>query len=188
MTGVQTCALPICCPRCSLYKNTKYTLQEFVEDANKVHNYKYNYSKSIYKNRRIKLIIICPIHGEFSQSPVNHIYNKTGCPFCKTSKGENTITKFLKKNNIEFKPQHRFKNCKYKRALPFDFYLPEHNLCIEYDGEQHFNSRWLGIKNLKIVQRNDMIKNKYCKNNNIKLTRISFRENIIEKLEKYLNV
>ena len=42
-------------------------------------------------------------------------------------------------NNIEFKKEKKFKDCKDKYQLPFDFYLPQYNLCIEFDGEQHFN-------------------------------------------------
>ena len=45
---------------------------------------------------------------------------------------------FLILNNYKFLTQHKFNDCKFKKPLPFDFYLPEYNMCIEFDGEQHF--------------------------------------------------
>ena len=72
-----------------------------------------------------------------------------------------------------------------KRKLPFDFYLPGLNTCIEYDGRQHFelkNGFWGGEKSLKLTQKHDKIKNLYCKENKIKLLRIKCDENINNKL------
>lgn len=56
-------------------------LNNFINISNKIHNNKYNYSKVIYKNNRSKIIIICPIHGEFEQLPVNHSRGH-GCSKC----------------------------------------------------------------------------------------------------------
>ena len=60
--------------------------------------------------------------------------------------------------------------------MKFDFYLPEHNICIEYDGEQHFNKyhKWDDDLNFDIRIKRDQIKNDYCKNNNINLLRIKY--------------
>lgn len=68
------------------------------------------------------------------------------------------------------------KRLKDKKVLPFDFYLPTHNLCIEYDGLQHFEAVefWGGSENLKYIQKHDQIKNNFCKINNIKLIRIKY--------------
>ncbi|MDY0268822.1 hypothetical protein [Trichloromonas sp.] len=83
----------------------------------------------------------------------------------------------------------RFKDCRYKYPLPFDLYLSKYNLCIEYDGEQHFKTKeiWGGKTQLKIIKKRDQIKNEYCKNNNINLLRIKYDENIEEKLFECLN-
>ena len=60
--------------------------------------------------------------------------------------------------------------------LPFDFYLPEYNICIEYDGEHHFRpiEMWGGYEKFIINQENDEIKNEYCKNHNITLLRLPY--------------
>lgn len=68
------------CPYCSIEKQRK-SLEQFIEDARKVHGDKYNYSKVDYKGARIKVCIICPIHGEFWQDPNIHL-NGSGCPKC----------------------------------------------------------------------------------------------------------
>jgi len=70
----------ICCPKC--VGNEKKTLNEFIKEANKIHEYKYNYEKFKYINARTKGIIICPIHGEFKQTPDVHINHKCGCKKC----------------------------------------------------------------------------------------------------------
>ena len=62
--------------------SNKRILTEFIEISNKIHNNKYDYSKSIYKNSKTKLIITCPIHGDFSQKPELHTLTRSGCPSC----------------------------------------------------------------------------------------------------------
>lgn len=57
------------------------TTKEFIERASKVHNGKYDYSKTVYVNNYTKVCIICPEHGEFWQRPNNHILNH-GCSKC----------------------------------------------------------------------------------------------------------
>ena len=106
-----------------------------------------------------------------------------GCMF--QSKGEMYIKELLTQYNIKFIKQKRFKECKNKRTLPFDFYLPDYNTCIEYDGEQHFRpiDYWGGEEKFKINPLNDQIKNDFCKNNNINLIRISYTKNKQEILE-----
>ena len=100
------------------------------------------------------------------------------------SKGENIIDNYLKSVNINYIRQYKFDNCKNKRKLPFDFYIPDYNVCIEYDGIQHYESvkRFGGVDNLLKIQQKDKIKNEYCLNNNIRLIRIKYNENIYDKL------
>ena len=72
------------CPKC--YEDRRSRLQRkpvetFVEDANRIHNGLYEYHKVEYVNGRTKVCIVCPIHGDFWQSPTNHLKGK-GCPYC----------------------------------------------------------------------------------------------------------
>lgn len=72
------------CPKC--YNDRRSRLQrkpveKFIEEATKVHGGLYEYHKVEYVNGRTKVCILCPIHGEFWQSPTNHLKGK-GCPYC----------------------------------------------------------------------------------------------------------
>ncbi len=168
------------CPKCV---NKNVTNEEFINKSNEKHGDKYDYSLVEYKNSKTKVKIICPLHGEFKQTPSGHLCGK-GCPLCKESKGEKQIRNYLIENNINFIPQHKFSDCKYKRELPFDFYLPDYNTCIEYQGEQHYKSVtiWGGEKSFSDIKNRDKIKMEYCKNNNIPLIIIKYDEDVNTKL------
>lgn len=93
------------CPTCNktLKKNPeKYTTELFIERATKIHDDKYDYSKSKYVNAKIKLIIICPIHDEFLQNPYQHL-DGHGCPTCgfetTANKKRSNINEFIEKAN-----------------------------------------------------------------------------------------
>ena len=117
----------------------------------------------------------------------NLIRQEQGCPACKMSRGERKIYRFLDENKINFNFQKRFDDCRDKRRLPFDFYLPDYNLCIEFDGKQHFEKTGFGAreehaqKSFETVQRHDQLKTEYCKNKGIKLLRIHYKK--IEETE-----
>ena len=73
----------------------KITIDEFVLKSNKVHNNKYDYSKSVYVCSRTPLKIMCPIHGEFEKSPYAHVTMKCGCSKCFFSKKRNSTEEFI---------------------------------------------------------------------------------------------
>ena len=93
-------------------KNTK---EFFIKKANFIHNYKYDYSKVIYINNRTKVIIICNSHGEFLQSPDNHM-RKRGCPGCKSRKAKltrDTLENFKQKANKIHLGKYSYSNSHY---------------------------------------------------------------------------
>jgi very-short-patch-repair endonuclease len=175
------------CQLCGGKKKKK--LDIFIEQSNIIHNDFYNYDKTHYKNNWTNVIVTCPIHGDFNVTPNNHLSKKSGCSKCSESNGERDIRIYLEKNSIDFIYQHRFKNCRYKLSLPFDFYLPKHNICIEYDGIQHYESLTYFGGNERFHNQviKDKIKNEYCQNNNIKLIRIKYTENINNILNSQLD-
>jgi hypothetical protein len=176
------------CSKCS--GKSKITIKSLIGRAKEIHGNKYDYSLiSNIKNSTTKVKIICLEHGEFMQTPDAHLNQKQGCPNCRESKGERDIDSFLKKNKILFIKQKTFDTCinpKTGRKLKFDFYLPSHNLCIEFDGQQHFKpiKRFGGEIGYNLTIYRDSIKNAFCKKNEIKLLRIKFNEKIINKLNK----
>lgn len=154
----------------------------FIERAKKVHGNKYDYSQVDYKNNRTNVSIICKKHNTvFSQDPSNHLMG-AGCPICNESKGESFLRLWFKRNGIKFIPQKTFVDCitKNKKGkcfpLEFDFYLPDYNLCVEWDGIQHYEPRDMfgGIKTFERQKYLDTIKSNYCKQNDIDLLRIPY--------------
>jgi hypothetical protein len=166
------------CTKCSIEKGSfkvKDTLESFVIKAEKLHGKKYDYSKVVYKNSWTKIQIVCHKHGSFYQIPDSHL-RKSGCPRCNESFGEKLIRKYFNDNNIEYESQKKFEGCKNIKLLPFDFFIPVLNICIEYDGIIHFFPRdsYGGEQGFEALKKRDEIKNKFCKENGVKLIRIPY--------------
>lgn len=130
-------------------------------------------------------------HYEWDTSIAHRTKDGSGCPKCanRMSKSEKYIANYLSFQNILFEQEYIFPDCRDINPLPFDFYLPDYNTCIEYDGQQHFypvkfssNENYDAEAILKNTQKHDKIKNDYCHNNNITLFRISYKDNLDESL------
>jgi very-short-patch-repair endonuclease len=166
-----------------------YNTFEFIKKAKNIHGNKYDYSLVEYKHSRDQVVILCPEHGEFKQTPNAHWAGK-GCGRCRESKGEREIANILSKNNIIFETQKTFGQCKIKNYLPFDFYLPTLNVCIEFDGEQHYKIvDWFGgEEGFKTTQKNDKFKTKFCKKHKIKLIRIKYNQDIKDVVDDQIQL
>lgn len=159
------------CAKCS---RRIVTNEMFIEKARKVHGDKYDYEKVEYTDKSTEVKITCKIHGDFMQVPNTHL-DGSGCPTCgKTySRGEHMIEQWLKKKNIAFETQKTFPECKYKALLKFDFFFEEYNLCIEFDGKQHFEyDDHFGENEFDNIKKRDAVKYEFCKKNNINLLRL----------------
>lgn len=167
--------------------NYKLSNNDFIDKSNKIHNNRYLYDKVVYNGYRDYVTIKCKKHGYFDQLARIHLAG-FGCPRCSESIGERKIFDILKSNNIEFITQYRFDNCKNKIKLPFDFFLPKHNICIEFNGLQHYYpvDFFGGQERFQNQLYLDKIKKDYCLENNIKLIIISYKDNIEDILKKYI--
>jgi hypothetical protein len=174
------------CPVCGIIKrniSNTTTQDEVIDLFQNVHGDQYDYSLVDYKGMNKNVDIICRKHGPFSVRPANHLYLGTGCPICMESRGEKFIRNILTDNNIQYITQKQFDDCQTISnkgkctKLRFDFYLPEYNTVIEYDGIQHHEPVEVfgGLKNLEVIQRRDEIKNQYCRDNGIKMIRVSYK-------------
>lgn len=160
---------------CVYCSDLKMNTDKFIFKSTEIHKSKYDYSLVNYKNTRSQVKIICHEHGIFEQRPNDHL-NGSGCPQCSTSKGETLIINYLTENNINFKYQYKVDKYYY------DFYLPDYDLYIEYDGIQHYKpiSIFGGQKGFEKLKIRDIIKSKLVD----KLIRISYKDKnkISEKL------
>lgn len=156
------------CPICG--GSQQLTTEEFVLKANKVHNNKYDYSKTNYINYRTKVCIICPKHGEFWQVPNNHLFG-AGCPSCPESNMEGEIRQLLLTNNIIFEQEKGFDWLVYHRRMFLDFFLPEYGVAIECQGGQHFFPTELfgGEHFYELTQKRDAAKKRLCEEHGIRI-------------------
>ena len=105
-----------------------------------------------------------------------HHTNSCGC--LRTSIGELKISQILTENNIPFEVEKKFNDCKNPKTnypLRFDFYV-NNSYLIEYDGRQHTEKDGGWGEDLKDIQERDAFKNKWCKEHNIPLIRISYKQ------------
>ncbi len=176
-----------CCEEMRLEKQNAKMLPRFLTRAKKIHGDSYDYSKVRYVNSTTPVEIVCPVHGSFFQSPSIHTYDRCGCKYCAASYGEKLIAQILRVKDIKYEFQHwiRIDGANYY----FDFYLPDYNLFIEYDGRQHFQPvKWFGgEEGFRETQRRDAVKNSYAESQGMRMLRIAFkdRENILSILNDY---
>lgn len=170
------------CPMC--YGNIKKTHEQYVDELSKINPNVEVLGK--YTNNKIQILHRCKVDSyEWKACPSNMLYGK-GCPKCNASKGERTIENWLNKENILYKSQWRFSDCKDIKPLPFDFYLPKYDICIEYQGQQHYEivEYFGGKKKFEDQIKKDNIKKEYCKENNIQLFIIPYFVDVNKELIK----
>ena len=168
------------CPICG--SNT-YDTEEFIRKARLKHGDKYDYSKTKYTGKKNKVIITCPIHGDFEQSPQNHI-RKNGCPECGLRFG-------VQEKKVLAAVQNRYENVTYQytnstflkgksKNMTLDIFLPDYNIGIEYQGAHHFYplEAFGGDKALAIVAERDKMKYQKCLENGVKVFYVSFERNV----------
>ena len=155
------------CVRERRIKNMTSSNEEFITKAKEVHGDKYDYSKVEYERSNKKVCIICPIHGEFWQTPNQHLQGR-GCHKCNESRLERDISLLLDKENISYENEKMFEWLGRKRI---DFYLSQYNTVIECQGLQHFKEveHFGGIDNLNEVIESDKLKKKLCEEHGIKM-------------------
>lgn len=149
------------------------TTEDFIERIRSIYGDKYDYSKVDYVKAKVKVCLICKTHGEFWARP-DHLLNGHGCRKCRESGIEREMRMTLNEQNINNIQEYRNSTIFDKQSL--DFYLPDYNIAIECQGEQHFKDNFYKNKSnsdskkyLLYVQELDKRKKKLCKENNIHL-------------------
>lgn len=168
--------------------------ETFIQEAQKL-NPTYDYSKVIYTGTNNNVIIICPTHGEFEQTPHNHLYLKTKCPKCSCvgfSNQEKELADYLKTlSSNEIIENDRT----ILEGKELDILIPSLNIAIEYDGLYWHNNlnnyykfekcREKGIRLIQINEwewkvQNDKIK-QYLKSIITGTEKKSFRKKMFSK-------
>jgi very-short-patch-repair endonuclease len=184
------------CPYCSNVKVTKEeSLGAYLKHNNLSHLYSKENEKSAFEfslksNKKAKWKCHEGIHDDYIKTISSATMSNYLCPNCALSLGEKRIISYLKFKNIKFEQQVRYDDLRgvNNGLLSYDFYLPNYNLLIEFQGEQHkrFKKHLQGdIKNFEKQQEHDKRKREYAKNNNIKLLEIWYDE--FDNIENILN-
>lgn len=171
----------------------KKTLEEFIEAAKKTHGDKYDYSKVIYNGYNNNVVIICKKHGEFEQTPHNHI-GGSGCPKCKRSVLEEKTANVLDKEIIRYEDHVNKKRFSWLKNQHLDFYLPDYNVAIECQGIQHYEpidfagkgEVW-AKRRLYTIKSLDKVKRDRCKDNFVFLEYIKYDEDVEERVKEIIH-
>lgn len=150
------------------------TQEKFIEECNNIHNFKYDYSSTMYTHCFLKIIIICNVHGKFKQQARSHM-NGAGCPCCTTYKNENECRQIIEKltGNQFIKERPKFLN-----KLEYDGYCDDLKIAFEYNGEQHYE--YIPFfhsgkrANLEKQKKHDLLKKELSHNNGVFLIVIPY--------------
>jgi len=161
---------------------------------------RFSYRNVEYINNDTPVKVFCKEHKYlFEVTPDTHVRGSGGCPYCSASEGESKIRKWLEDNNISFVPQYKVPNENASLPLLYlvpDFWLPDHNLFIEMNGQQHyedieyFRNRPLARSNrergwsFETQQLRDATFRQYCKDHNHNLLEIKYDQ--IDRIPKIL--
>lgn len=181
------------CKKCIDIKNHHSGLkthEQFVEDL-------YLVNKNIvvigkYNGAQHKIQVQCRKCGYVWEPKASSLLCGYGCPGCTFSKGEERVKEYLSSSNITFSRQKTFDDLKGigGKPLPYDFYLPELNMLIEYQGQFHDGTASIQTEDgLKRQQKNDARKKEYAVNHNINFLEIWYYDfnNIENILSNYIN-
>jgi hypothetical protein len=184
------------CPKCSAIQRGKNRLIDkdlFFQKANEIHNFKYDYSKTIYNGMNEMMTYICPIHGEINQRPFDHLRG-FGCFKCANleSKKENEIYTFLKQYFYNVEQGNRI----ILNGKELDIYIPSKQLAIEYNGlrwhsEEFGKNKWYHLnktlecnkQNIKLLQ---IFEDEYLNNSEIVLNKLKHILKIDNNLPKIM--
>lgn len=144
-----------------------------------------------YKGARIPINIKRLQCGHIHKISPDNLLRGKGCPHCgiRQSSYMDAVEEYLDKNNLDYVKEKTFEGCKNIRLLPFDYYIESLNTCIEVDGEFHYKNNSVYLNNrssYEEVHKRDLIKDKYCEENNVKLIRLPYYE--LDNFENILDL
>jgi len=124
------------CPLCS---SIKLDLKEFIKRAKKIHQNKYDYSKTLYVNSRTKVIVTCKKHGDFNVRANSHLINKNGCKKCSDETRIVSFDVFMCKSQAAHKNKYVYPKQGFKgTSTKVKIICPKHGEFIQ-SAQSHMN-------------------------------------------------
>jgi hypothetical protein len=178
------------CSECGEEKRDKWRrssghdTESWIAKARQLHGDRYDYSQSEYTGYDCAITIECDEHGLFVLEPAHqHIETerRRGCGECTSRESTHSIAigKWLTEKEYDFIKEWSHPECRDVKVLRFDYFLPDFNTCIEYDGDQHFRLGPWGHDDEDIQyrfikgRRRDAIKSLWCIDNSVRLVRVT---------------
>lgn len=174
------------CSRCSNRYNR--TIKEVEDEIRIKTNGKYSLVSKKYKNANTPIEVKHHECGKTYKVAMHNFRKGRRCPHCNLSIGEQLIINILQKNEILYEGQKTFKDLRKINNLSYDFYLPEYNVLVEYQGEQHFKpvKHFGGQKSFEVQKEIDNIKRNYAYDNGYNLIEIPYTLRKQEDISKFL--
>ena len=141
-----------------------------------------------YTNAEVKIRLRHNKCGNVYKSRPRTFLEGYRCPYCNSPKGETIITKLLDAFNIDYDYQKTFPDLKDKSCLSYDFFIPDQNILIEYQGIQHYQpvDHFGGDDRYIVQQKHDQMKLDYAKEHGYNLITVPYTEDTFSKIKKYL--
>lgn len=185
------------CPECAQkHLSLEKRMANFLNKAQTKYGDRFAYAMNEYIDERTPFTIICREHNySFKTTPDTHLRKSGCCPMCSMPSGEIQIAEWLKTHGINSIHKYSIDNNNpqlNKCRLEIDFYLPDHDTFIEFNGEQHYMDVGYFRKHknfsLEVQQLRDQTVRDYCARYGHKLIEIRFDEKhlIAEILQKHL--
>lgn len=174
------------CTRCSNMYNR--TLEDIDDEIRVKTNDKYSLISNNYINANTPIEIKHNECGKTYKVAMHNFRKGRRCPNCNLSIGEQVVINVLQKNEIKYEGQKKFDDLIKINNLSYDFYLPEYNILIEYQGEQHYKpvKHFGGEKSFKNQQKIDKIKREYALTNGYFLIEVPYTLKEYEEVSKFL--
>lgn len=175
-------------------RGKKWQQEAIIDAFRQVHGNTYDYSRVVYKGSDNEVLIGCKKHPKslradengiiwFQQTPHHHLAGE-GCPICNESHTERLIANHLSNIQINYE---RYKPFAWlPKGCHIDFYLPDYNIAIEYQGELHYLPKF-GEDELAKQQQRDSVKRELCKQHKLPLYEIKYTEDVLGKLQEIID-
>ena len=165
------------CPICAnLTRGPHKDLYKFKQEVKKLVGDEYTVTSDTYKGNKFKISIRHNVCGHSYKVRPNDFTSGYRCPFCSQSHGESYISRILDKYHVTYVYSYKASDLVDKRKLHYDFFIPDQDILIEYQGGQHYYpiDYFGGEKNFKKQQRHDQMKREYAKDHNYNLIEVPY--------------
>ena len=173
------------CPYCS--GKIKKTDTQFKREVQKLVGGEYDFLDT-YVDSKTKIRVKHSRCGNIYEVQPSNFLQGYRCPYCNNSKGELIISKILKSLNVNYDYQKTFDDLKDVNPLSYDFFIPDQNILIEYQGIQHYEpvAHFGGKKRFPTQQKHDKMKLDYAKSHHYNLIAVPYTEDTFAKIKNYL--